>query len=119
MQKQNKPQAKQRPVIKTRNDNVLEISRRAERAIGVIIGMRLATSQVEIANKIGMTEARMSWLMSGKKPITLNSAMLLCKVYGINANWLLLGIGEPILSPEDEDRMIVINSKLDQILKKL
>lgn len=64
----------------------------------------LGLSQQEFGSRIGIKISAMSYLESGKSRLTESNAILICKEFNVNREWLLNGTGE-MFRPESSDAM--------------
>lgn len=60
----------------------------------------LNLSQVELAQKLDLTQKIISWSETGKRTPSKNFILKLSEVFNININWLLTGQGEMFLPKE-------------------
>lgn len=54
----------------------------------------LGIKRVELAKSLGISEAAVSMLCSGKNKPSGQTVSLICKTYAVNEKWLLTGEGE-------------------------
>lgn len=65
------------------------------RFIDAVNEIRLSGPNIEtIMKSIGDYQQGFTQMNTGKRYPTLKNIVLLCQCYGVNANWLLFGIGE-------------------------
>ncbi len=84
-------------------------------------------TQKQMSEKIGVTEATVSRMESGKSAITEQTVKSLCREFNINKDWLLNGEGEMnIISKQDEKIAEVLmeihasgNEKLKNVIEKM
>ena len=78
----------------------------------------LELSQAEFAHKIGVNPSTVSvWERDGKVPeLKINE---ICRVYGINKEWLLTGKGQPTAPNDEEIYKETVGSRLRILRKKL
>ncbi len=84
-------------------------------------------TQKQMSEKIGVTEATVSRMESGKSAITEQTVKSLCREFNINKDWLLNGEGEMnIISKQDEKIAEVLmeihasgNEKLKNVVEKM
>ena len=84
-------------------------------------------TQKQMSEKIGVTEATVSRMESGKSSITEQTIKMLCNEFNINETWLRTGEGEMyVVSEQDEELAEALaeislsdNEKLKKIVQKL
>lgn len=81
----------------------------------------LNKTQVEFANDLGVTQSALSQIENGNRKISTEKLVKITEMYGINANWLLNGLGTvfhtrkvaatPIHDQSDENFVPLIDQK--------
>lgn len=72
----------------------------------------LGLSQQEFGSRIGIKISAMSYLESGKSRLTESNAILICKEFNVNREWLLNGTGEMFL-PESSGAVDALAAQYD------
>jgi transcriptional regulator with XRE-family HTH domain len=76
----------------------------------------LGLTQGEFGEKVGMTDASISHMESGRTAINNQNVNLICLTFGVNEEWLRYGTGDMLddeaLLPEDEKRLLALSRQL-------
>lgn len=67
----------------------------------------LNLSQEAFAERIGMTKNYISLVETGNRNLSERTISDICRVFNVNRDWLVDGIGDPLLPPEDEEAAYV------------
>jgi len=65
----------------------------------------LEKNQGEMAEPIGTTRGQIAHYVKGRTPIQRSTALAWQAVFGVNAEWLMGGSGEPFLTNTDFQRL--------------
>jgi transcriptional regulator with XRE-family HTH domain len=84
-------------------------------------------TQKQMSEKIGVTEATVSRMESGKSTITEQTIKTLCREFNVNKDWLLSGEGEMYAVSKEDERLAKIlaelhttdNEKLKNLVEKM
>ena len=82
----------------------------------------LGLTQKAFGERIGLTDAMVSMLESGKKKLQNRSISLICYTFGANEDWLRHGSGNMMLSKadvEDERQLLVMFGRLSDEMKQV
>ena len=72
----------------------------------------LGITQIEFAEKLGLTSAAISAIELGKAPLTEVNIRLICFTFGVNRDWLVDGTGDMFskdITLTDQERRIIEN----------
>ena len=82
----------------------------------------LGLTQEAFGKKIGLTDAMVSMLESGKKTIQNRTISLICYTFVVNEDWLRYGSGNMMASKaetEDERQLLAMFDKLSDEMKRV
>ena len=82
----------------------------------------LGMTQEAFGKRIGLTDAMVSMIESGKKAIQNRIASLICYSFGVNEDWLRYGKGNMLSSKaetEDERQLLAMFEKLSDEMKRV
>lgn len=65
----------------------------------------LGLTQVEFAEKLGMTQAGISAIESGRVKTSDRMIQILSNTFSINAEWLRTGEGEMLVEPSEDEQL--------------
>lgn len=97
-----------------------EITRRFLQAARTCVANRVndITTQTEFALMVGEYNQNISRMENGTRYPTIETLALTCEVFGIDANWLLLGVGDMKPGDETKRRLDLIEKQLQALTKK-
>lgn len=61
----------------------------------------LGLSQEDFGAKIGLSGSSVSMIERGERPVTEQTAKLICSVFNVSIGWLRLGEGEPFYTRDE------------------
>jgi transcriptional regulator with XRE-family HTH domain len=98
-----------------------EVTARFVKAMDHVIARRLdgVDSRHAFAKKIGEYPQNFSKMEQGTRYPTLDQVHLICKLFDVDALWLLLGIGEMFLDQKKSVSAKVVEDKLARLEKRL
>jgi len=82
----------------------------------------LGLTQMAFGKRIGLTDAMVSMIESGKKTIQNRTVSLICYTFGVNEDWLRYEKGNMLLSKadaEDERQLLSMFGKLSDEMKRV
>lgn len=95
-----------------------ERSERLSSAIEYLCANGLASSQSDVARKLGVTCSTLNMAVKGSRAPAVELLLKLCDVYPINFWWLRSGEGE-MLAMVRENRLMQIIAEKDKIIDDL
>lgn len=72
----------------------------------------LGLTQTEFAERIGLKQNSISLIESGKRNISDQAVLSICREYGVNEEWLRTGTGEK-MTPDASDELEALVKKYD------
>jgi transcriptional regulator with XRE-family HTH domain len=82
------------------------------------IRLSLGLSQEDIAELLETSKSYISLVETDKSKLSVENLIKLLLNYGINLNYLLAGIGQPILASQYEDVRTEILAEVERMLKE-
>jgi len=82
----------------------------------------LGLTQKAFGKRIGLTDAMVSMIESGRKTLQNRTVSLICFTFGVNEDWLRHGYGNMLMSKadaEDERQLLAIFGKLSDEMKRV
>lgn len=76
------------------------------------IRRELGLTQTEFAERIGLKQNSIALIESGKRNISDQAVLSICREYGINEEWLRTGLGEKMI-PDASDELEALVKKYD------
>lgn len=76
------------------------------------IRRELGLTQTEFAERIGLKQNSIALIESGKRNISDQAILSICREYGVNEEWLRTGIGEK-MTPDASDELEALVKKYD------
>ena len=74
--------------------------------------LALGLNQQEFGARIGIKVSAVSYLESGKSRLTESNAILICREFNVNRDWLLNGTGE-MFQPNSQDAVDALAEQYD------
>ena len=82
------------------------------------IRQSLGLSQENVAELLETSKSYISLVETDKSKLSVENLVKLLLNYGVNLNYLLAGIGQPILAPQYEDVKTEILKEVEKMLKE-
>ena len=82
----------------------------------------LGLTQKAFGKRIGLTDAMVSMIESGRKTLQNRTVSLICYTFGANEDWLRYGKGNMLVSradAEDERQLLAMFGKLSDEMKRV
>ena len=82
----------------------------------------LRLTQKAFGERIGLTDAMVSMIESGRKTLQKRTVSLICYTFGVNEDWLRHGRGDMLLSradAEDERQLLAMFGRLSDQMKQV
>lgn len=95
-----------------------EISSRLAELLIYLITEGIIKDQNQFSDQTGISRGNLSEIKTGKRGLPIEKAVEICYLYGISANWLLLGRGNMLFN-EDENLMAELLARVSEIQKEL
>lgn len=96
-----------------------DINNRFITAVNTLLSDDKSMTKTIIAQSLEIKPSKFSEILNGRMNVGTDAISLLCRNFGINACWLLLGDGEmkekSSVTPHDADLMAIIAKKDEQI----